>query len=176
MKRPVIIGVMGGGAAARADAKAAYHLGELIAQNGWVLLNGGRSSGIMDASAKGARDKGGLTIGILPDENPQKMSRYIDIPIITGMGSARNCINVLTSDIVVACHGGPGTLSEVALALKHNKAVILLNYRQERLFETYHQAGQLFYADSPEQVIEIIKSKLIPDSGGLRPWPDLPGR
>jgi uncharacterized protein (TIGR00725 family) len=147
---------MGGGSANQSDLKAAYHLGELVAQNGWILLNGGRNSGVMEASAKGACDNGGLTIGILPDENPQRASRYITIPIITGMGSARNCINVLTSNIVVACPGGPGTLSEIALALKYDKVVILFNYQENRLFERYHQTGQLFYADSPEEVIAEI--------------------
>ena len=158
MKRPFIIGVMGGGSAIQDDVEAAYHLGKLVAQNGWILLNGGRNSGIMEASAKGARDNGGLTIGILLDETPQRASRYINIPIVTGMGSARNCINVLTSDIVVACPGGPGTLSEIALALKYDKRVILFKYQENPLFESYHQAGQLCYADSPEKVIEKINA------------------
>jgi uncharacterized protein (TIGR00725 family) len=158
MKRSVIIGVMGGGSANQDDVKAAYQLGGLIAQNGWILLNGGRNCGIMEASAKGAFDKGGLTLGILPDGDSQKASRYINIPIVTGMGSARNCINTLTSDVVVACPGGLGTLSEIALALKYDKRVILLNYPENPLFKSYHRSGQLSYADSPEEVIEIIKS------------------
>jgi uncharacterized protein (TIGR00725 family) len=172
MKKPFIIGVMGGGSAIRSDVKAAYHLGELIAQNGWILLNGGRNRGIMEASAKGASENGGLTIGILPDENLQRVSRYINIPIVTGMGSARNCINVLTSDIVVACPGGTGTLSEIALALKYDKRVILFKYQENPLFERYRQTGQLCYADSPEKVIEKINAwipDLISPQGEIRP-------
>lgn len=156
MTRPLIIGVMGGGSASRTDLQHAYRLGELVAGNGWILLNGGRNSGIMEASAKGAFEKGGLTIGILPDDNVRQASRYISIPIVTGMGNARNCINVLSSDVVVACPGGSGTLSEIALALKCGKNVILLNYPEDNIFAPYLHAGRLSYAASPEAVIAQI--------------------
>ncbi len=157
MKNHLIIGVMGGGVATPNDEKAAYILGGLIAENGWVLLNGGRQAGIMDASAKGAKSQGGLTIGILPDNNRSMASEYIDIPILTGMGNARNSINVLTSDIVVACPGGPGTLSEIALALKHDRHVILFNFNADNLFDRYAQKGNLHYSETPEQVINKIR-------------------
>ncbi len=157
MNKNLIIGVMGGGVATPGDEEAAYILGGLIANNGWVLLNGGRKAGIMDASAKGARDRGGLTIGILPDNNRSMVSEYIDIPILTGMGSARNCINVLSSDFVVACPGGPGTISEIALALKHGRYVILFNFKPGMLFEKYVDQGLLHYSETAEQVIEKIK-------------------
>jgi len=157
LKKPLIIGIMGGGKAARKDEKAAYRLGGLIAKEGWILLNGGRNAGIMEASAKGAFDHGGLTVGILPDDNCDRVSEYIKIPIITGMGNARNCINVLSSDIVVACPGGLGTLSEIALALKNSKAVILLNFDGEKALELYNTKNLLHYAKTPEQVIDIIK-------------------
>lgn len=109
---------MGGGTATVEDTEAAYHLGSMIAENGWILLNGGRGVGIMEASARGARDRGGITVGILPDDNDDRVSEHIEIPILTGMGSARNCINVLSSHFIVACPGQAGTLSEIALALK----------------------------------------------------------
>jgi len=157
MNTNLIIGVMGGGAATPADEKAAYVLGGMIAENGWVLLNGGRNAGIMDASAKGAKERGGLTIGILPDNNRNMASEHIDIPILTGMGSARNCINVLSSDIVVACPGGPGTLSEIALALKYGRPVILFNFDSGKLFEKYAARELLHYSETPEQVIKKIK-------------------
>ena len=105
----VIIGVMGGGENAPEQAiQDALRLGELIAMQGWVLLNGGRNVGVMEASAKGARNYGGLTVGILPGRSGQDASEYLDIRIVTGMGDARNAINVLSSDAVVACAGGPG--------------------------------------------------------------------
>ena len=160
MTKHLIVGVMGGGKATKDNIKAAYRLGSLIAKQGWVLLNGGRNSGIMDASAKGASDHGGLTIGILPDENYSRVSDYIKIPVLTGMGNARNCINVLSSNIVVACPGKAGTLSEIALALKNNRIVILLDFDIGNAFDSYFEQGLLFCAKTPEQVIEKIKQLL----------------
>ena len=156
MKRPLIIGVMGGGAASATERENAYTLGGLIAGQGWILLNGARNTGVMESSAKGASDQGGLTIGILPGSSAKTASKYIHIPIVTGMGNARNCINVLSSDIVVACPGGMGTLSEIALALKCSKPVILLNYGEEKRFEPFQHQGRLFYAGSPQEVIDRI--------------------
>ncbi|CAB5079813.1 predicted Rossmann fold nucleotide-binding protein [Olavius algarvensis associated proteobacterium Delta 3] len=160
MKENIIIGVMGGGQVAETDRGWAFRLGQLIAQHGWVLLNGGRNCGIMDASAKGAKSAGGLTIGILPDDNTAGVSDYIDIPIPTGMGSARNAINVLSSDIVVACSGGAGTVSEIALALKAGKTVVLLNMDPGSVWEAYRQKGLLVDARDPEHAIELIRVRL----------------
>jgi uncharacterized protein (TIGR00725 family) len=158
--RPIIIGVMGGGSVGETERLSAYHLGKLIAENGWVLLNGGRDTGIMDASAKGAKAGGGMTVGILPDSDLQETSSHIDIPILTGMGSARNCINVLSSNIVVACPGGFGTLSEIALAMKYGKPVILLNFKAGEVLDPFMKSGQLFFHKTPEGVITRIKNLL----------------
>ena len=59
---------MGGGSVDHETGQSAYQLGSLIAARGWILLNGGRDAGVMAASAKGARENGGVTVGILPDE------------------------------------------------------------------------------------------------------------
>ena len=163
MPRSPIIGVMGGGTASPNDLEIAYQLGGLIAQNGWVLLNGGRRAGIMEASAKGAKSQGGLTVGILPDESRRGTSSFIDIPVLTGMGNARNCINVLSSDVVVACPGGAGTLSEIALALKVRRPVILLNFNTGNAFDSYTEKGLLHHATTPEEVVELIKKLLKQD-------------
>lgn len=159
-ERTRIIGVMGGGTASPEVLAAARRLGALIAERGWVLLNGGRNSGVMEASAQGAREMGGLTIGILPGTDRQNVSAFIDIPIVTGMGQARNSINVLSSDIVVACPGGAGTLSEIALAIKGGKPVILLGYSKESGIESFAPPGLLHHADSPDTAVDII-SRLI---------------
>ena len=105
----------------------AYDLGKAIAQEGWIILTGGRSFGVMDASMKGASEVGGLTIGILPGDNDKSSSENAQIKIITSMGSGRNYISVLTSHLVVVLGMAAGTASEVALALKSRKKVILLN-------------------------------------------------
>ena len=161
-KRPLVVGVMGGGSATPEALEKAYRLGRLIADEGWILLNGGRNAGIMDASAKGAREAGGLTVGILPDESDTGVSEHILIPVFTGMGNARNCINVLSSHVVVACAGGAGTLSEIALALKTGKPVILLDFDVLDFFEPHSHPETLFPAAEPEQVIRIIKERLFP--------------
>ncbi|MFO8085586.1 MAG: TIGR00725 family protein [Desulfobacterales bacterium] len=157
MKKTFIIGVMGGGKALPAHEKAAYNLGKLIAQRGWILLNGGRNSGIMEASAKGAFENGGLTVGILPDNSDARVSDYISVPIITGLGSARNWINVLSSHVVVACPGGAGTLSEIALALKSGKKVVLLDFDPGTGFDNYRRKKDLIFAETPQEAIKNIK-------------------
>ena len=158
--RPIIIGVMGGTDVSDRDCRAAYELGSLIAANGWVLLNGGRNCGVMDASAQGAFQQGGMTVGILPDSDPNNISDFIQIPIITKMGSARNAINVLSSQVVVACKGGAGTISEIALALKHGKPVILMDFSVAPLFKDYRQKGALISARTATEVIAHIKRVL----------------
>lgn len=156
-----IIGVMGGGESAAAeDLTLAFRLGGLIANEGWILLNGGRPAGVMEASAKGAKECGGLTVGILPGRDPQSASPYIDIPIVTGMGDGRNYINALSSDVVVALPGGAGTISEIALALKNRKKVILLNFDTGETFKPYLESGLLKNARSPEEAILVIKEEL----------------
>jgi uncharacterized protein (TIGR00725 family) len=123
---------MGAARPTAASNAAARELGQLIAERGWVLLTGGRPFGVMAAACAGAKQvSGSLTIGILPDsrggEGPD-----VDVAVFTGMGDARNAINVLTSDVVVACGvEGPGTTSEVALALKAGKPVILVEASAE---------------------------------------------
>jgi len=152
---------MGGGEIVNAgDYEDARRLGGLIAKEGWILLNGGRASGIMEASARGAKENDGLTIGILPGNDPAWASEYIDIPILTGIGFARNYINVLTSDVVVALPGKTGTVSEIALALNIGKKVISLNFDLGPLFKNYEDEKQLIYAKQPEEVMSLIKKIL----------------
>mgnify|MGYP000873731557 CR=1 FL=1 len=156
--RKLIVGVMGGGEGASPQVcETAYKLGSLIAKEGWVLLNGGWGVGVMEASARGAKENNGLTVGILPDRHTDLASKYIDIPILTGMGDGRNYINILTSDVVVALPGRSGTISEIALALKNGKNVILLDFPLGDLFVEYQKAGIMVLVKKPEEVIEQIK-------------------
>lgn len=155
--RTLIVGVMGGGAASDAVCNLAFELGSHIAGNGWILLNGGRNAGVMAASAKGAYDAGGITIGVLPDETPNRVSPHIRIPILTGMGNARNVVNVLSSQVVVACPGGAGTLSEIALAIKCARPVILLAFPVEELFHRLNPKAGLWSVETPEAAVERIR-------------------
>ena len=157
--RKLIVGVMGpGDGALEADVKNAYQLGALIAGQDWILLSGGRNAGVMDAASKGAKSASGITVGILPAADKSSLSGAVDIPIVTGMGSARNSINVLTSDVVVACGSGAGTASEVALAIKAEKNVILLNFTEKGIdFFLSLNDKNIFVASDPYAVIDIIK-------------------
>jgi uncharacterized protein (TIGR00725 family) len=163
MSQYVIIGVMGAGeGASSSDVEAAFAIGGLIAKEGWVLLSGGRNVGIMDAASRGAKAAGGLTIGILPGDDRCALSAAVDIPILTGMGNARNVINSRSSEVVIACgSGGLGTISEIALAFKAQRPVILLNPDEDAraLFEKMG-GGLVFVAGDPAKAIEIAKRLL----------------
>ena len=159
----IIIGVMGGGSASKEVENAAYEFGRLIALEGWVLLNGGRRAGIMDASARGAQEAGGLTVGILPDGDKTHMSPYVDIPVLTDMGAARNNINVLSSDVVVACPGGAGTLSEIALAVKNRRPVVFMGWNPCSELKKIAPDARLSLAETPAQAIDQIRGHLKSD-------------
>lgn len=151
-----IVGVMGTGEDGdTALLDLARRLGEAIATRGWVLLTGGRACGVMDAASAGASAAGGLVVGVLPDEDTRQASRHLDIPIRTGMGEARNVVNVLSSDVVVAMRGGAGTLSEVALALKAGRLVIALQFDVGVAFEPYRRSGMLRDAGTVEEAITL---------------------
>jgi uncharacterized protein (TIGR00725 family) len=127
---------MGPGAGGGSVEARAFALGQLIARAGWVLLTGGRNSGAMDAASRGAKTvDGSIVIGVLPtDHRTRDVSDAVDIAIFTGMGEARNVINVLSSDVVVALGADtPGTASEVALALKAGKPVVLVDSTEEAI-------------------------------------------
>lgn len=158
--RKIIIGVMGPGETASTnDLQNAYKLGEIIAQQGWILLTGGRNVGVMDAASKGAKFANGLTLGILPSTRQDGISEAVDIAIFTDMGNARNNINVLSSNVVIACGMGAGTASEIALALKGNKPVILLTDDVEsRSFFQKLSPTNVYIVDSVEEAIATAKS------------------
>ena len=150
MDRKTIIGVMGAGEnATKANVNNAYQLGQLIAQQGWILLTGGRNTGVMDSASQGAKAAGGLTIGILPGKDTEGVSSAVDIAIVTDMGNARNNINVLTCDAIIACGMGMGTASEISLALKNGKEVILL---------TNHQSAQEFFVSLAPQKVTVVST------------------
>lgn len=158
--RKIAIGVMGTGEnATDRDRTSAYELGKAIALQGWVLITGGRKTGVMDAASRGAKSVDGLTIGILPGNDTKDVSEAVDIAIVTGMGNARNSINVLSSDVIIACGTGAGTVSEIALALKANKPVILLNPETEsQNFWQKLSPNNIFAVSSVEEAIATIKT------------------
>jgi len=104
-------------------ADLAFELGRGIAERNAVLVCGGLT-GVMEHAARGARAAGGLTIGLLPGEDPDDANEYVDFAIATGLGHARNAILARTADGIVAVGGGLGTLSEIALALRNRRPTI----------------------------------------------------
>jgi hypothetical protein len=155
-----VIGVMGGGTAEEAVLENARQLGRLIAENGWVLLNGGRDCGVMAASAEGAREAGGLAIGILPGDDWEGAAPGLDVALPTGLGDARNALNVLASKVVIALRGGAGTLSEIALALKAGRPVIALDFPLGDTFARYYRVGAVIDVATPEEAVAAAKRLL----------------
>jgi uncharacterized protein (TIGR00725 family) len=145
----IVIGVMGPGECDADLAEQARAVGAGVAARGAVLLCGGRG-GVMAAAAAGARAAGGLTIGVLPGASAEATppNADIDVALFTGLGEARNWINVCASDAVIAVGGGWGTLSEIALAVKRGRPVVAL--RSWPL-----EAPEIQRAETPEEAVAL---------------------
>jgi uncharacterized protein (TIGR00725 family) len=125
--RRILIGVLGPGeGAGQKEMDDATLIGELVSKAGWCVLTGGRVAGVMGAAAKGARNAGGLTIGLLPTPDSLGASPAVDVVLATGLGEARNAVIALSANACVVCGMNAGTASEVALAIRAKKPVILL--------------------------------------------------
>ncbi|MCS7277997.1 MAG: TIGR00725 family protein [Aquificaceae bacterium] len=128
------------------EYKVAYQLGKEIAKRGWIVVCGGRT-GIMEAVCKGAKEEGGLTVGILPSYEGTEANPYVDIKIKTGMNHNRNPLVVASGDVVVAIGGNWGTLSEIAYALILEKPII--GYKT-------HSVEGLIQARGIDQILEFL--------------------
>ena len=159
--RRTAVGVMGGCTADEPTAAAAREMGRLIAENGWVLVSGGRPTGVMQASVTGAHEAGGLTVGVLYDEDREEAAEGLDIVIPTGMGAARNIINVFSSDVVVACKGTGGTLSEIAMALRFGRPVVLLDFNPGEAFLNAGAPDAIWsLAETPAEAVIQVRNYL----------------
>ncbi len=104
---------------------AAYEIGRCIAMAGAALVSGG-TGGVMEASCKGAREAGGLTIGFLPYADKSRANPYVDLIFPTGMGTIRNILTARGCDSLIMIGGGVGTLNEVTVAYDSGVPVIVL--------------------------------------------------
>lgn len=104
-----------------------YEIGRFIARNKCILISGGRG-GVMEKVSRGAYDEGGIVLGILPGSDFNAANDYCNIVIPTGIGYARNIINILSGDVIIAIGGKSGTLSELAYAWQYGKPVILCTF------------------------------------------------
>lgn len=163
MKRRKQIAVVGSGDDTMEPAVShARVLGELIAKEGWILLSGGRDAGVMRAVNEGAKKvAGSLTVGILPGPEAA-VAPGVDVALITGLGNARNNVIVLSADAVIACGvDGPGTASEVALALKNGTPVVLMAAEEDAAaFFRRIGKGKILTAATPQEAVGLIRSIL----------------
>ncbi len=124
--RKKIIAVIGGAQPSLEEARLAEEVGHELARQGATLVCGGLG-GVMEAACRGASLEGGVTIGILPGDSPEAANSYVQIPIVTGIGYARNIAVVKSAQAVIAIGGSYGTLSEIAHARQSDIPVIGLN-------------------------------------------------
>jgi uncharacterized protein (TIGR00725 family) len=151
------IGVIGESEATEENYSYAYEVGKLIGKSGAALVCGGLS-GVMEAACKGAKETGGLTIGILPMLEKGGANPYVDIPIPTGIGYARNVIVVRSSDAIIAVGGKYGTLSELGFALDGGVPVIGLN--TWRLKDYKGATPPIQVVKTPEEAVRAALAKV----------------
>lgn len=150
-----IIGVIGGASCSQEIYQLAVEVGKGIAKSGNILICGGLG-GVMEAACKGAKSVGGLTIGVLPGRLKSEANPWVDIPIITGMGVARNVIVVRSSDSIIAIDGEYGTLSELAIAANIGVPIVGLKTWEVK---TTGREGALTLpikrVNTPEEAVEL---------------------
>lgn len=142
-----LIGVIGASHCSPEIYELARHVGVAIAKANAVLVCGGLG-GVMEAACRGAKESGGLTIGILPGADKNEANAYVDIPIVTGMRDARNVIIARSADGLIAVSGEYGTLSEIAFAKKFGKPVVSL--------KSWSFDSTIPQADNAEQAVALL--------------------
>lgn len=146
------IAVIGAGSCDADTATLAEATGRLIARAGAVLVSGGLG-GVMEASCRGAQAEGGITVGILPDLDRTGGNAFLDYSICTGIGHARNLAVASSGDAVIAVGGEFGTLSEIGLARKAGRPVVLL--RSWEISREGEAPEGVVTASSPEEAVRL---------------------
>ena len=162
MRRKPVIAIIGTGNESEPAVSQARELGRLIAEQGWILVTGGRNGGVMRSANEGAKEaKDSLTIGILPGQDSE-VADAIDVAIFTDLGEARNNLIVLSADVVIASGvDDPGTASEVSLAIKNGKHVVLLNVSEDaKMFFGRIGRDHIRSVESAEEAIGIVAGHL----------------
>lgn len=119
----VTISVIGGHEINHEVEEFAHKIGEIISRVGAVLVCGGLG-GAMEASAKGCKEAGGLTIGLLPGKDKADANPYIDIALPTSIGFARNAMVACSADIIIALPGSDGTSCEISYGIVYKRPII----------------------------------------------------
>ena len=163
------IAVCAPGAATPDEEAAAERVGRLLAERGCVLVCGGLG-GAMAAACRGDKAAGGVTIGVLPGTEAEAANPWVDHPICTGLGQARNAVVAATGDALIAIGGGFGTLSEIALGLRFGRPVVLLGAWAPVLESEAAQTlverlgGHITVAATPEEAVTLATAALKPDT------------
>ena len=150
--RKLLIAVIGGGSVNEEIYALAEEVGREIAMRQGIVVCGGLY-GVMEACCKGAKSAGGMTIGILPGADIDGANSYVDIPVATGQGMARNAVIAHTGRAAIAVDGKYGTLSEIGYFLQLGKPVIGLR--------TWDVAKDIIPADTPVQAVETAFSRIL---------------
>lgn len=153
---PRYISVIGGGRCGAAEYALAEEVGRLVAHEGAILVCGGLA-GVMEAAARGAREAGGVTIGILPGHDRTSANPYLDYALTTGIGHARNLAVVSSGDAVIAVGGSYGTLAEIGLAAKIGRPVVILSGWRLRNDEGTEGVR---YATSAPEALALVEEAL----------------
>jgi len=148
------VAVVGSGTASPELAALARAVGRAVASAGAVVVCGGLG-GVMAAACEGAKEVGGLTVGIVPGTDRHDAAASVDVVVATGMGEARNVIVVHSADAVVAVGGEFGTLSEIALALRAGIPVVGL-----RTWELRRDGQPVFGVIAAEDPVEAVETAL----------------
>jgi uncharacterized protein (TIGR00725 family) len=167
--RRIVIGVLGPGeGAGQKEMDDATLIGEMVAKAGWAVLTGGRVAGVMGAATKGARAAGGLTVGLLPTPDTLGASPAVDVVLATGLGEARNAVIALSSNACVVCGMNAGTASEVALAIRAKKPVVLVRADEvtAKFFRSL-DADLVRVATSAGEAIEMLRGVLMSGARSL---------
>jgi uncharacterized protein (TIGR00725 family) len=158
MTRRTVVAVIGPGEGASVrECEAARRVGALVASAGWVTLTGGWNVGVMDAASRGAREAGGLAVGLLPGRDAEGASPGAELVIPTGLGEARNNLVVLASDALVCCGMSAGTASEAALALRVGKPLVLVAPTEETaaFFRSLRRGEPIAVADADAAIVAL---------------------
>lgn len=153
-----LLGISGPGEGASAQAIAdAERISELAARAGWVVLCGGRNAGVMAAAARGAALGGGVSIGLLPSPDERDVAPELTAALATGLGEARNAVLAQSCHALVVCGMSAGTASEVALAIKAWKPVVLV--RPDQAIEGFVRGlgiDRVFVAADPDAAMALL--------------------
>lgn len=156
-----VVSVIGASEIDKETEEKAIEIGKLLAKNKFIVSCGGLS-GVMEAVCKGAKEEGGLTMGIIPFKEKSEANQYVDIAIPVPFSQARNIVVVLTGDIVVAIAGKAGTLSEISLSWIYGKPIVALTGVEgwsskiagEKLDD--RRSDIIHPAETPQEVIEKV--------------------